>query len=113
VSGIRDQRGQAAVETVAILPLVAIVAAIAWQAVVAGQAIWLAGGAARAAARAEAIGADRETAARRALPPRLEQGLRVLAQDDGVVVRVRIPAVLSGVGLGTATARAHLRDQGG
>jgi len=113
VSGFWDQRGQAAVETVAILPLVAVVAAIAWQVVVAGQAIWMAGGAARAAARAEAIGADREAAARRALPPRLEQGLRTLAEDDGVVVRVRIPAVLSGIRLGTATARAHLRDQGG
>ena len=113
MSGFRDQRGQAAVETVAILPLVAIVAAIAWQVVVAVQAVWMAGGAARAAARAEAIGADREAAARRALPPRLEQGLRVLAQDDGVVVRVRIPAVVSGVRLGTATARAHLRDQDG
>ena len=113
MSGIGDQRGQAAVETVAILPLVAIVAAVAWQAVVAGQAVWLAGGAARAAARAEAIGSDREAAARRALPPRLEEDLRVAAQDGGVVVRVRVPAVLSGVRLGTATARAHLRDQSG
>jgi len=76
VSGIRDQRGQAAVETVA-------------------------------------IGADREAAARRALPPRLEHGLRVAAQDGGVAVRVRIPMVVGGARLGTTTARAHLRDQGG
>lgn len=110
---MRYERGQAAIETVATLPLVVLVAAIAWQAVVAGQAIWLAGGAARAAARAEAIGADREAAARRALPPRLEHGLRVAAQDGGVVVRVRIPVVVGGASLGTTTARAHLRDQRG
>ncbi|HVW18454.1 MAG TPA: hypothetical protein VHB30_09410, partial [Solirubrobacteraceae bacterium] len=49
-------RGQASVELVALLPIVLLVGAALWQAVVAGQAIWLSGGAARAAARAAAIG---------------------------------------------------------
>ncbi|MEA2226926.1 MAG: hypothetical protein QOF04_556, partial [Solirubrobacteraceae bacterium] len=48
------ERGQATVELVALLPLLMLVALAAWQGVVAGQAIWLSGSAARAAARAEA-----------------------------------------------------------
>ena len=52
----RGQTGQASVETVALLPLVVVVGALLWQAVVAGQALWLSGAAARAAARAAAVG---------------------------------------------------------
>jgi peroxiredoxin len=43
------ERGQATVEFVALLPLLVLVGFAAWQAAVAGQAIWLAGSAARAA----------------------------------------------------------------
>ena len=56
--------GQASVELVALLPLLAAVALLAWQGVVAGQAIWLSGAAARAAARAFALGDDPTAAAR-------------------------------------------------
>jgi hypothetical protein len=35
-------RGQASVELVALLPLVAVLAAVMWQSVLAGQADWLA-----------------------------------------------------------------------
>ena len=52
----RGQTGQAAVETVALLPLVVLVGALLWQAAVAGQALWLSAAAARAAARAAAVG---------------------------------------------------------
>src|SRR5689334_19961606 len=91
----RDERGQATVELVALLPLLAVLGFAVWQGAVAGQAIWLAGSAARAAARAEALGADPAPAARAALPPRLEDGLRVRPADDGgVAVTVRIPAVI-------------------
>ncbi|MCW3023755.1 MAG: pilus assembly protein, partial [Conexibacter sp.] len=47
----RGEEGQAAVELVALLPVLALVAALAWQSVVAGQAWWMAGAAAREAAR--------------------------------------------------------------
>lgn len=111
----RDQRGQATVELVALLPLVAVLAGLLWQAVVAGQAVWLAGSAARAAARASAIGADARAAARRVLPRRLERGLLVVerpgGRDEGVRVDIRIPSIVGQAPLGTVTARARLRDQ--
>ena len=71
--------GQATVELVALLPLMVVLGAVLWQAVLAGQAIWFAGSAARAAARASAIGADARAAARRVLPDHLEDGLRCAA----------------------------------
>jgi hypothetical protein len=109
------ERGQATVELVALLPLVAALAAALWQAAIAGQAVWLAGSAARAAARANAVGADPRAAARRVLPARLEPGLLVTrdgGRDDGVRVTIAIPAVVVGGHLGGVTARARLQDQG-
>ena len=106
------QRGQATVEFVAVLPLVAVIGFAVWQAAVAGQAMWLAGAAARAAARAEAIGAEPEPAARRVLPPRLEDGLRVRASEGGgVSVTLRIPSVVGGGSLGSASAQARFVPQ--
>src|SRR4051794_11995649 len=83
-------RGQASVELVALLPLVAVLAAVMWQSVLAGQAVWLAGSAARAAARARAVGADPRVAARRVLPAALERGLVVTREHGGAGVRVAI-----------------------
>lgn len=111
--GGKEERGQASVELVAVLPVVALLAALSWQAVVAGQAIWLSGAAARAAARAEAVGADRALAARRALPSRLERGLRVRAAPGGAVaVSLGVPAVLGAWRLGTVSASARFEPQG-
>jgi Flp pilus assembly protein TadG len=110
------QRGQAAVETVALLPLLALLALAAWQAALAGQAAWLAGAAAHAAARAAAVGGDPERAARGALPPSLERGLRVEAATDdgaGVVVRVQLRSVLADRRLATLAARAGFPEQRG
>jgi hypothetical protein len=99
---LRDVRGQASVELVAVLPLVAVIALALWQVVVAGQAAWLAGAAARAAARAAAVGADPQRAGRRALPGSLASGLRVTAGRDGsVTVRMAVPLV---VGHGSLTS---------
>jgi hypothetical protein len=107
------QRGQASVELVALLPVLAVAAALLWQVVVAGQAVWLAGAAARAAARARAVGGDPAAAARGALPPRLERGLRVaFASDEAVRVVVRVPSVLTGGSLAGVTARAAFPRQG-
>ncbi len=80
---LRSEGGQAAVELVAALPFVVLLAAVLWQAALAGQAAWLAGSAARAAARAEAVGGDPASAARGVLPTRLERGLRVRRRADG------------------------------
>src|SRR4051812_50141119 len=88
----RREGGQASVETVALLPLVVLVGALLWQAVVAGQALWLSGAAARAAARAAAVGGDAQAAAKATLPPRLETGLRVRQAGDAGGVRVPAPS---------------------
>jgi hypothetical protein len=106
------ERGQATVELVCVLPLVAAVGLVLWQGVVAGQAIWLAGSAARAGARAEAIGSAPERAARAALPLRLEDGLRVATRDSGgVSVTVGIPSVIGRGTLGRTTAHARFVPQ--
>lgn len=108
----RTQSGQAAAELVALLPWVAAVLALAWQLVLAGHAAWAAQVAARAAARAAAVGADPRTAAVHHLPRRLERGLAVRDRGaSGVEVRIRIPAMLPSVRLGTATASAQFERQ--
>jgi Flp pilus assembly protein TadG len=57
-------RGQATVEMVAIVPALVLACAIAWELVLAGHTAWLAAHAARAGARAEAVGRDGRAAAR-------------------------------------------------
>jgi hypothetical protein len=108
----RGEEGQAAVELVALLPVLALVAALAWQSVVAGQAWWMAGAAAREAARAQALGGDPEAAARGVLPGALRDGVRVRRDGEGVAVRLAIPVVLgSRSSLGAVTARARMEPQ--
>jgi len=89
------QSGQASVELVATLPLVLLIALVAWQVALAGQTLWLCANAARAAARATAVGRDAAAAARSALPAALERGLRVSRAGSGAVrVEVRMPFLL-------------------
>ena len=107
----RAQGGQASVETVALLPLVALLAALAWQVALAGQAVWLAGAAARAAARAHALGTPPLPAARASVPRELRTGLSAQADGEGVRVRVQVPAIVPGASLGSVTARAQLPPQ--
>jgi hypothetical protein len=95
---------------VATLPLVVLVGAIVWQLALAGHAAWMCAHAARVAARAEAVGADGEEAARSALPGSLERGLSVEHASGGAVrVEVRIPLIArSWRGPVTVTATAAL-----
>lgn len=104
-------RGQATVELVALLPLIVVVAAVLWQLALAGHATWAAGAAARAAARAEALGADPVAAARRALPADLRRGLKVSERDGYVRVEVRIPPVTPVLDLGRTAADAQFPAQ--
>jgi Flp pilus assembly protein TadG len=106
------ESGQATVEFVALLPLLAVLALGLWQAVVAGQAVALAGSAARSAARARALGTDSAAAARAVLPRRLERGLRVRDRaDGGVSVSIRVPAVLPHARVGSVAAEARFAPQ--
>jgi TadE-like protein len=104
--------GQATVELVALLPVIAVLVAGAWQAALAGHAVWGANAAARAAARAHAVGADPRVAARSHLPRGLERGLRVSAEQGGDVrISVPIPALPGLPSPGRAAAAAHFEPQ--
>jgi hypothetical protein len=106
--------GQASVELVVLLPVILVVLAVGYQAVLAGQAVWEVRVAARAAARANSLGADAAAAARSHLSSGLERGLRVTAGDDGdVQVSVRVPTVIPSVRVGRVAATSHFRPQSG
>lgn len=122
----RGEAGQATVEFVALLPILTLVALALGQAAVAGYAQWSAAGAARVAARAEAIGGDEKKAARDVLPRMLRKELRVRAVKEQaakgstaatlagtVEVRLRVPSVLPGVRIGAVRASAQVPQQGG
>ncbi len=108
---LRAASGQASVELVAVLPLVLLVAAGLWQAVVVGQAVWASAGAARAAARAEAVGTDAAASARGALPASLRRAVRVQTRRSAVRVDVSVPVVFTGDHLATVSASAALPPQ--
>lgn len=105
--------GQASVELVAMLPVLAALAAGCWQAVVAAQSWWLAGVGARAGARAVTVGGSPLAAARRALPAGRRAGLTVKVSPGGsVTVRLPVPAVVAGISPGRVAATAGPREEG-
>ncbi len=91
-----EEEGQVAAELIAVTPVLAFVLLALAQAAVAGYALWAAGDAARAGARAAHVGGDAERAALSALPLWLEDGAEV---DPGVPVEVSVeaPALLPGL----------------
>jgi hypothetical protein len=92
---VNPESGQASVELVAVLPFVMLTALAAWQIALAGHTLWLTAGAARAAARADTVGASPERAARSALPDSMEPGLSVeRIHAGGVRVNVNMPLLL-------------------
>lgn len=89
---VKQERGQASVELIGVLPGALLAGVIAWQLVLAGHTLWLGSQAARVAARAHAVGGDPTVAARSALPRSLERGLRVQRRrGGGVRVELRVP----------------------
>jgi hypothetical protein len=90
--------GQAAVELVALLPLLVAVALAVLQALAAGIAVELAGHAAHSGAVAVAEGRDGEGAARAALPGWARSRLVVEVRGTRVLVRVTPPSLLPGIG---------------
>lgn len=109
------ERGQASVELLAVIPLVAAVAMLGWQLVVAGHTFWKAREASRVAARSVYVAgerADDEAGRRRAgevtaalLASSPKSSRKVLIAENGeVTVSVRVPLV--------APFRAALGDRG-
>ena len=104
--------GTASVELVAVVPFLLLAVLVAVQLALAGQALWSAGVAARAGARAALVGGDGTAAARRALPPSLRGGSEVGGSDE-VSVRVPVPRLLPGLPRVMVGARAALEPDDG
>ncbi len=103
--------GQSSVELVAIVPALLLGVAIAAQLGLLGHALWSAGAAARAGARAAHVGGDAANAARSALPSHLRRGAKISDHGD-VEVRVRVPAIVPGVPRIPLEARAAFDPAG-
>lgn len=91
-AGHREE-GTASVELIAVIPFLLLAVFVAAQIGAVGQALWSAGIAARAGARAAVVGSDPSAVARRALPP----SLRSAATSSGkrqVAVGVLVPRLL-------------------
>jgi hypothetical protein len=100
------EEGSASVELIAVIPFLALAVLVAAQIALAGQALWSAGVAARAGARAALVGGDAARAARRALPAAVRRGAEVEAGGE-VSVRVAVPWLLPSPRL-TVEARSGL-----
>ena len=92
----RGTEGSVSLELVGALPVIAVSFLAALQLAVAGYAVWSAGTAARAGARAALIGREPASAARRALPGVLAERSRV-TRRNGVTVAVRLPGLVPGL----------------
>jgi len=87
------EEGTASVELVAAVPFLLLAVLVAAQIALAGQALWSAGVAARAGARAALVGGDASDAARSTLPPSMRVGATV-RDDGGVGVQVDVPLLV-------------------
>jgi hypothetical protein len=94
-AGHREE-GTASVELIAVVPFLLLAVVVAAQLALCGQALWSAGVAARAGARAALIGGDATAAAKRALPPSLRPTAEV-EDGEGVRVEIAIPNLLPGL----------------
>ena len=107
-AGHREE-GTASVELIAAVPFLLLAILVAAQIGLVGQALWSAGVAARAGARAALVGGDATATARRALPGALRSGARV-EEVDGVSVQVAIPRLLPGLPRLTVETEGGLGD---
>jgi hypothetical protein len=106
-SSFRREGGTASVELIAVVPFLLLAVLVAAQLALAGQALWSAGVAARAGARAALVGGDPEAVARQSLPSSMRAGAQV-SGADAVAVRVRIPRLLPAMPPLSVSAEARL-----
>lgn len=97
---------------IAVVPFLLLAVVVAAQIALAGQALWSAGVAARAGARAALVGGDAKAAARRALPPSLRAGAAVRGSGQ-VSVKVPVPGLLPQLPPLTVVARSGLEPGDG
>lgn len=93
----RDERGQASVELVGMLPFLVLAAMLVWQLLLVGYAVTSAENAARAASRVEARGGSGVKAAKRVVGGPLRQGITTKIDGGKATVRVRVPLLVPGV----------------
>ncbi|HEY1355335.1 MAG TPA: hypothetical protein VGF09_03385 [Solirubrobacterales bacterium] len=105
------EAGTASIELIGVLPFLLLTVLVAAQLALAGQALWSAGVAARAGARASLVGGDAAGAARAALPPSMRRGARV-GEGDHVSVEVPVPRLLPAMPPLSVAASARLGDDG-
>jgi len=103
------EEGTASVELIAVVPLLLLAVFVAAQLGAVGEALWSAGVAARAGARAALVGKDPKAAAQRALPAALRGDAR-LTEGGGAAVRVHVPRLLPAVPRLTVEAESGLSD---
>jgi hypothetical protein len=102
--------GQAQIELIAGLPLLALAAVVAMQLGAVGYAQSLADGAAEAGAIAAADGRDVEAAVRAGLPGWAERRVEVAVDDGRIAVELDPPALLPGLaGRLGVSSRAYAR----
>jgi Flp pilus assembly protein TadG len=106
------EEGTASVELVAVVPFLLLAVVAVAQIALAGQALWSAGVAARAGARAAAVGGDAAAAARSALPPSLREGAKV-DDEAGVSVKVEVPRLIPSLPTVRVEAASDLESGGG
>jgi pilus assembly protein CpaE len=106
------EEGTASVELVAAVPFLLLALLVAAQIALAGQALWSASVAARAGARAAAVGGDASAAARSALPTSMLDGARV-EDKDGISVHVEVPLLIPELPELRVAARSGLEAGGG
>ena len=99
---LAGESGQASLETVAVLPVFIVVALLIWQIVLVGMTFVFAGHAARAGARALAVGDPVVAAAKSGVPGAWKDGVTVQEspEDQGsqsVSVKVPVPLLLPGL----------------
>ncbi len=111
-SSPRREDGTASVELIGVVPFLLLAVLVAAQIGAAGAALWSAGVAARAGARAALVGGDAASAARQALPDALRSGAEV-EEGDAVSVRVPVPRLLPIVPKLTVGAEAALESGDG
>lgn len=111
-AGSFREDGTASVEMVAVVPFLLLAVLVAAQIGLAGQALWSAGIAARAGARAALVGGDARVAARQALPDSMRKGA-VVDEGDAVSVRVVVPRLLPAMPDLTVAAEAALEPGDG
>jgi hypothetical protein len=111
-SSFRREGGTASVELIAVVPFLLLAVLVAAQIGLAGQALWSAGVAARAGARAALVGGDAAAVARQALPSSMRSGAEI--GDAGAIsVRVPVPRLLPWLPRIAVSARSDLEGAGG